>query len=112
MDIKSAYLNAKLKEEIYMVPPPGLNTPDRMVLRLVKAVYRMKQGRQMWYQDICAMLEEMGYTHLESNHTVFIQVRDSTLSIIVVGVSEREHCMHKDTKHSSLSKDTHKHNTN
>jgi Reverse transcriptase (RNA-dependent DNA polymerase) len=32
MDVKSAYLNAKLEEEIYMVPPPSLNTPNRMVL--------------------------------------------------------------------------------
>jgi Reverse transcriptase (RNA-dependent DNA polymerase)/GAG-pre-integrase domain/Integrase core domain len=40
MDVKSAYLNAKLEEEIYMAPPPGLDMPDGMVLRLVKAVYR------------------------------------------------------------------------
>jgi Reverse transcriptase (RNA-dependent DNA polymerase) len=86
MDIKSAYLNAKLEEEIYMAPPPGLDMPDRMVLRLVKAVYGMKQGGQMWYQDICATLEEMGYTHLESDHAVFIRVRDGTFSIIALYV--------------------------
>ncbi len=44
MDIKLAYLNGKLKEEIYMEPPPGFDIPDGMVLRLVKAVYGTKQG--------------------------------------------------------------------
>jgi Reverse transcriptase (RNA-dependent DNA polymerase) len=42
----------------------------------------------MWYQDIRATLEEMGYTHLESDHTVFIQVRDGTFSIITLYVDD------------------------
>ena len=61
MDVKSAYLNAKLEEEIYMAPPPGFDIPDSMVLKLVKAVYGTKQGGRMWYQDIRATLENMGY---------------------------------------------------
>jgi hypothetical protein len=88
MDVKSAYLNVKLKEEIYMAPPPGLDTPDGTVLQLVKAVYGTKQGGRMWYQDICAMLEEMGYTHLESDNTVFTQVCNGTFSIIALYVDD------------------------
>jgi Reverse transcriptase (RNA-dependent DNA polymerase) len=42
----------------------------------------------MWYQDIRAMLEEMGYTHLESDHAVFIRVRDGTFSIIALYVDD------------------------
>jgi len=34
MDIKAAYLNGKLKEEIYMEAPPGLEIPEGMVLCL------------------------------------------------------------------------------
>jgi Reverse transcriptase (RNA-dependent DNA polymerase) len=44
MDVKSAYLNGVLKEEIFMNPPPGFNVPNGMVLRLRKAVYGTKQG--------------------------------------------------------------------
>jgi Reverse transcriptase (RNA-dependent DNA polymerase) len=44
LDIKSAYLNGDLKEEIFMAPPPGFDTSDGMVLRLKKAVYGTKQG--------------------------------------------------------------------
>jgi Reverse transcriptase (RNA-dependent DNA polymerase) len=44
MDIKVAYLNGRLKEEIFMQLLPGFNIPEGMVLRLIKAVYSMKQG--------------------------------------------------------------------
>ena len=44
MDIKAAYLNGKLKEEIYMEAPPGLEISEGMVLQLNQAVYGTKQG--------------------------------------------------------------------
>jgi hypothetical protein len=88
MDIKSAYLNADLNKEISMVPPPGFDIPEGMVLCLNKAVYGTKQGGRMWYIDIHTMLEEMGYTHLECDHAVFICVRDSILSIITLYIDD------------------------
>jgi Reverse transcriptase (RNA-dependent DNA polymerase) len=42
LNVKSAYLNGDLKEEIFMAPPPGFDIPDGMVLRLKKAVYGTK----------------------------------------------------------------------
>jgi hypothetical protein len=62
MGTKATYLNAKLKEEIYMEAPPGLDIPEGTVLCLKKAVYGMKQGGCTWYEDIHSMLTEMGYT--------------------------------------------------
>jgi hypothetical protein len=41
MDVKVAYLNAELKEEIYMRALPGFNIPEGHVLRLKKGVYGM-----------------------------------------------------------------------
>ena len=61
MDVKSAYLHGKLEEEIYMEPPPGFNIPEDMVLKLNKAVYRTKQGSHVWYKNVKAELERMGY---------------------------------------------------
>ena len=44
MDMKSAYLNGELREEIFMEAPAGFNIPEGMVLQLIKAVYGTKQG--------------------------------------------------------------------
>ena len=88
IDVKSAYLNAKLEKEIYMAPPHGFDIPDGMVLKLVKAVYGTKQGGWMWYQDIRATLENMGYERLESDHTVFICSREGLISTIALYVDD------------------------
>ena len=88
MDVKSAYLNSKLKKEIYMKPPPGFSTPEGMVFHLVKAVYGTKQGGCVWYEDIRGTLEEMGYQHTEADHAVFIHTTDSFPSILALYIDD------------------------
>ena len=46
MDIKSAFLNADLQEEVYVVQPLGYTVPDKeeKVLRLRKALYGLRQA--------------------------------------------------------------------
>jgi hypothetical protein len=70
MDVKSAYLNGELKEEIFMEPPPSFDVPDGMVLRLVKAVYGTKQGGRV-----------------EADHAVFVRTH-GTLSIIALYIDD------------------------
>jgi len=60
MDVKSAYLNGELKKDIHIKPPPGLDVSEGMVLKLVKAVYGMKQGGHIWYENIHDTLKVMG----------------------------------------------------
>jgi len=88
MDVKAAYLNGKLKEEIYMEAPPGLEIPKGMVLRLNRAVYSTKQGGRVWYEDVCGTMAEMGYTRIEADHAVFIRRRGDILSIIALYVDD------------------------
>jgi reverse transcriptase-like protein len=75
IDVKSAYLNGILKEEIFMELPPGFDIPEGMVLHLVKAVYGMKQEGHVWYENIRLKLEAMDYKHTEADHAVFTVCR-------------------------------------
>ncbi len=86
MDVKSAYLNGELKEDIYMKPPPGLDVPEGMVLRLVKAVYGTMQGGHVWYENIRNTLKTMGYVCTEADHAVFTRMRGNALSILALYV--------------------------
>jgi len=79
MDVKVAYLNTDLDEEIYMQPPPGFDVPKGMVLKLNKAVYGTKQGSCTWYKNVRAELEDMGYTCTKANHAIFIHFRDGVI---------------------------------
>jgi len=88
MDVKAAYLNGKLKEEIYMEAPPSLEIPKGMVLRLNWAVYGTKQGSRVWYKDVCGTMAEMGYMRIEADHPVFIWQRGDVLSIIALYVDD------------------------
>ncbi|GKA74029.1 retrovirus-related pol polyprotein from transposon TNT 1-94, partial [Tanacetum coccineum] len=52
MDVKSAFLNGKISEELYVQQPPGFESsgfPDH-VCKLNKALYGLKQAPRVWYQ--------------------------------------------------------------
>ena len=49
MDVKNAFLNGDLNEEVYMDAPPGMKIPKDKVLRLRKALYGLKQTPKAWY---------------------------------------------------------------
>ena len=54
VDVKSAYLNALLKETMYMKAPQGVLKPrqDGKVLRLLKGLYGLKQAGRGWYLEM------------------------------------------------------------
>eukprot|EP00253_Pinus_taeda_P009468 PITA_09468 len=54
MDVKSAFLNGDLQEEVYMTQPPGfkITGQEQKVCRLAKALYGLKQAPRAWYMKI------------------------------------------------------------
>lgn len=52
IDVKTAYLNGNLDEEIFMGPPKGYTVPKGHVLRLKKALYGLKQAGRQWYRRL------------------------------------------------------------
>nr|GEX32120.1 integrase, catalytic region, zinc finger, CCHC-type, peptidase aspartic, catalytic [Tanacetum cinerariifolium] len=64
MDIKMAFLNGPLKEEVYVVQPDGFVNPDHpeKVYRLRKALYGLKQAPRAWYDELSKFLISKGIT--------------------------------------------------
>ncbi len=71
-----------------MEPPPSFNVPEGMISRLVKAVYGTKQGGRIWYNDIRATLQGMGYRCTTADHAVFTHTAGKLLSIIALYVDD------------------------
>jgi Reverse transcriptase (RNA-dependent DNA polymerase) len=66
----------------------GFDTPEGMVFWLVKAVYSTKQGGHIWYEDIRATLETMGYQHTKADYAVFIHAADTFPSILALYIDD------------------------
>ncbi|GKA73713.1 retrovirus-related pol polyprotein from transposon TNT 1-94 [Tanacetum coccineum] len=58
MDVKTAFLNGELKEEVYVSQPKGFVDPDHPthVYRLKKALYGLKQAPRVWYDTLSRFL--------------------------------------------------------
>jgi hypothetical protein len=66
MDVKSAFLNGVIQEEVYVWQPPGFESPkypDR-VYKLSKALYGLKQAPRAWYTRLKTFLLEYGYVRV------------------------------------------------
>ena len=64
MDVKSAFLNGELDEEVYVEQPPGFVDISHgdFVYFLFKAVYGLKQSPHKWYDTLSIFLLENGFT--------------------------------------------------
>ena len=73
MDVKTAFLNGELKEEVYVNQPEGFVDPERPnhVYRLKKALYGLKQAPRAWYDTLSKFLITQGFTKGVVDPTLF-----------------------------------------
>jgi hypothetical protein len=61
LDIKTAFLNGELEEEVYITQPEGYESADKtLVGKLNKTLYGLKQAPRAWHQKLKAELEKLG----------------------------------------------------
>jgi hypothetical protein len=81
MDVKSAYLNMPIKEEVYMEQPPGIEY-DRYpnhVYKLSKALYGLKQAPRAWYECLRDFLISNAFKVWKANPTLFTKTCNGEL---------------------------------
>ncbi|GJU06633.1 retrovirus-related pol polyprotein from transposon TNT 1-94 [Tanacetum coccineum] len=68
MDVKTAFLNSQLKEEVYVAQPDGFVDPEHLekVYHLRKALYGLKQAPRAWYDELSKFLISKGFTKGQS----------------------------------------------
>lgn len=73
MDVKSAFLNGELVEEVYVRQLPGfvVSGQEEKVLRLNKALYGLRQAPRAWNSKLDHTLTALGFQRSESEHSVY-----------------------------------------
>ena len=56
MDVKNAFLNGDLHEEMYIQPPPGYSHLGSQVCRLRRAFYGLKQAPRAWFEKFSSVV--------------------------------------------------------
>ncbi|GKB42693.1 putative ribonuclease H-like domain-containing protein [Tanacetum coccineum] len=117
MDVKSAFLYGKIKEEVYVCQPLGfedLEFPNR-VYKIEKALYGLHQAPRAWYETLSTYLLDNGFQRGQIDKTLFIKrVKGNILLVqiyvddIIFGSTRNEMCtkfekmLHKKFQMSSI----------
>ncbi|GJZ92974.1 copia protein [Tanacetum coccineum] len=90
MDVKSAFLNGFINEEVYVAQPLGFINfaKPNHVYRLKKALYGLKQAPKAWYDILKAFLIKHDYTMRMVDNTLFTKKKDSKLIIVQIYVDD------------------------
>ncbi|GJW86846.1 putative ribonuclease H-like domain-containing protein [Tanacetum coccineum] len=117
MDVKSAFLYGKIKEEVYVCQPPGFEDPEfpDRVYKVEKALYGLHQAPRAWYETLSTYLLDNGFQRGQIDKTLFIKrVKSDILLVqvyvddIIFGSTKKELCtefeklMHKKFQMSSM----------
>ena len=90
MDVKTAFLNGKLAEDVYMNQPEGFvnaEYPNR-VCKLKKSIYGLKQASRSWNLCFDEKVKEFGFLRSEDESCVYVRASGSIVSFLVLYVDD------------------------
>jgi hypothetical protein len=89
MDVKSAFLNGELEEEIYLHLPPGFCDLSNLVWKLKCTLYGLKQAHKSWYKKLRTIFESLGFTRSDAYHSVFYKFKNGTIIVVAIYVDDK-----------------------
>jgi hypothetical protein len=81
MDVKTAFLNGELEEDIYMDQPQGFmqDGKEHLVCKLKKSLYGLKQSPRAWYQCIDMFFTHEGFSRSQVDHSLYVKLESRRL---------------------------------
>ncbi|KAH9650552.1 protein kinase domain-containing protein [Citrus sinensis] len=91
LDVKNAFLNGDLKEEVFISLPPGFEKSlgSDKVCRLRKSLYGLKQSPRAWFERFGKAVISYGFLQSQGDHTIFYKhSKDGKITILIVYVDD------------------------
>lgn len=88
VDVNNAFLNGDLTDDLFMQQPPGYEqfgpNGERLVCRLTKALYGLRQAPRAWFEKLKQFLVSVGFTVSKSDALLFVRLSsDHTIYVLV-----------------------------
>jgi len=90
MDVKTAFLNGNIEEELYMVQPEGFIDPKdaRKVCKLQRSIYGLKQASRSWNLRFDEVIKDFGFVQNFEEACVYKKVSGSSIAFLVLYVDD------------------------
>jgi hypothetical protein len=88
MDVKNAFLNGDLFEEVYMQPPPGYPASQNQVCHIRRAFYGLKQAPRAWFAKFSSVVAQQGFTPSSYDLALFIRHTSTSITLILLYVND------------------------
>ncbi|KAL5820672.1 hypothetical protein ACOSQ3_022554 [Xanthoceras sorbifolium] len=90
IDVKSAFLNGVLEEEVYIQQPPGYEVKGQedKVLKLRRALYGLKQAPRAWNNIIDKYFQQNGFTKCPYEHALYIKIMNRDILVVCLYVDD------------------------
>ena len=90
LDVKTAFLQGELEEEIFMKQPPMFEESEEedKVCQLLKPIYGLKQSSRCWNKKFHTTATKLGFQRTRSDYCVYVMRRGKELAILLIWVDD------------------------
>ena len=90
MDMKTAFLNESLEEEVYMNQPEGFSIEgkEHLACKLKKSIYGLKQAFRQWYLKFNDTITSFGFKENTVDRCIYLKVSGSKFIFLILYVDD------------------------
>ncbi|GJX38644.1 retrotransposon protein, putative, ty1-copia subclass [Tanacetum coccineum] len=90
MDVKTAFLNGHLSEEVYMVQPEGFVNPKyaNQVCKIKRSICGLKQASRQWNKRFDDEIKKFGFTQNHDEPCVYMKASGSNVTFLILYVND------------------------
>ena len=88
MDVKNAFFNRDLSEEVYMQPLSSLSVESNKICHLRHALYGLKQAPRAWFVKFRSTIFRLGYMASHYDSTLFLRRTDKGIILLLLYVND------------------------